>query len=138
MDPYENRDPYARRGFADGGDTTSNDTTAAPPSPQVSYLPSMQRIDPRDPYGRGDPYAFNVNRDEAERFRQEYVGHRKDIESQRQQAEAKEQYNADQMSTILDQATAAIKKSREGRSNLALMTLGANMMGPGNFGDQLG
>ncbi|HYX04006.1 MAG TPA: hypothetical protein VE963_18070, partial [Reyranella sp.] len=129
MDPYANPDPYARRGFDDGG-TTGDSTTTQPPL-QTGY---MQRVDPRLAFGGIDPSQLQ----RAEQYRQDAINDRKKQEAARQDAESKEQYNADQMSTILDQATAAIKKSREGRSNLALMTLGANMMGPGNFGDQLG
>src|SRR5580765_2463229 len=52
---------------------------------------------------------------------------------------SKQQLNIDNMSKILDDTTASLKRSREGRSNLGLMALGAGMMSsPGNFGTQLG
>lgn len=52
---------------------------------------------------------------------------------------AKQQANIEQMSKLLDETVASLRASREGRSNLPLMALGAGMMSsPGNFGQQVG
>jgi len=52
---------------------------------------------------------------------------------------SKQQLTVDTMSKLLDDTTASLKRSREGRSNLPLMALGAGMLsGTGDFGSQLG
>jgi hypothetical protein len=100
-----------------------------------------------DPYG--DPYAapqvaLNVpaptigNPEAAAQYLEQHRSAFRDRETQRQQVEAKQQLNTDQMTKILDDATAAIRKSREGRTNLPMLAMAAGLMGPGNFGDQVG
>jgi hypothetical protein len=59
-------------------------------------------------------------------------------EQQREGIEAKQQLNADQMSALLNGAAAKIRQNREGRSNLPMIAMGAGMMGPGDFGTQVG
>jgi len=109
-----------------------------------------------DPYTNPDPYApqtaanvsgvtvqqpaFTIGaggEGTAERYLQEYRQHRKDMEQQRQAVEAKQQLSTDEATKLLDETTKQIRARRD-RPGLALLTLGANMMGPGNFGDQLG
>lgn len=52
---------------------------------------------------------------------------------------SKQQANIDQMSKLLDETVASLRASREGRSNLPLLALGAGMLSaPGNFGQQVG
>ena len=52
---------------------------------------------------------------------------------------AQQQVNIDQMSRLLDETVSSLRASREGRSNLPLMAMGAGMMSsPGNFGQQVG
>lgn len=52
---------------------------------------------------------------------------------------SKMQLNVDSMTKMLDDTIASIRASKSGRSNLALMALGAGMLSSrGNFGQQLG
>lgn len=94
----------------------------APQSPYAIALPSSDY---------GNPKAYDA-------YLSEHRTAFAEREKQREAIEAKQQLSADQMSTILKDAAATIRKNREGRSNLPLMALGANMMGPGDFGTQVG
>src|SRR5262249_4722797 len=81
---------------------------------------------------------FTIGNDTlAQKYLQEYQQHRKQVEQERQAAEAKQQLTTDEATKLLDLTTQQIRARRD-RPGLALLPLGANMMGPGNFGDQLG
>jgi hypothetical protein len=67
--------------------------------------------------------------------------HRAAMEARQPQiadVQQKQQASIDEMTRILDETTSALRASRQGRVNLPMLALGAGMMGPGNFGDQVG
>jgi hypothetical protein len=97
--------------------------------PYASPAPVTVQAPPQD-YGNPSAYAPMLERHQTA-FNER--------EKERQQIEAKQQLNTDQMSTLLEDAAKTIRKSREGRSNLPMIALGAGMMGtPGDFGTQVG
>jgi len=99
------------------------------PDPYASPSPVTVQAPPQD---YGAPGAYDPM---LQRYRTAF----QEREKQRESVEAKQQLNTDQMSTLLEDAAKAIRKNREGRSNLPMMAFGAGMMGtPGDFGTQVG
>jgi len=111
-DPYSNPDPYAT-------------PTALNQSPMTDMVRAMTGTLPF-----ADPMAARV-------MAGQYQTAFNQREQERKEIEGKQQLNVDQMSKLLDETAAAIKRSREGRTNLPMLALGAGLMGPGNFGEQM-
>jgi hypothetical protein len=110
-DPYANTDPYAKPAVVD------------PMTAMVRAAADAQRVDPV------------ISQQQLQGHRQAF----QEREKERAGIEGKQQLNVDDMTKLLDETAATIKKSRAGRSNLPLMAMGAAMMSsPGNFGTQLG
>lgn len=82
------------------------------------------------------------NPDAANRYLAEHGANADKFEKQYEDVMARRQSQIDKANEILNRATEALKARHEGTAagmvNLPLLALGAGMMGPGNFGDQVG
>jgi hypothetical protein len=100
---------------------------------------------PDDPYG--DPYSSPYsalmpltvqNPELAQKFVSEHQAAIAARNKEMQDVQQAQQMNTDKMAKLLDDTAAKIRDAKAGQSNLPLIALGANMMGPGDFGTQLG
>jgi hypothetical protein len=100
---------------------------------------------PDDPYGDpySSPYAALMpltvqNPELAQKFVSEHQAAIAARNKEMQDVQQAQQMNTDKMAKLLDDTAAKIRDAKAGQSNLPLIALGANMMGPGDFGTQLG
>lgn len=96
--------------------------------PDDVLLPSPFTIDP----GATNPEL-------AQKFLAQHRGDMQQRSGEVEQALGGMQLTSDNMAKLLDETTAAIKASRSGRMNTALLAMGAGMLSSrGNFAEQLG